>query len=255
MKKIKKKKAKDKDNNNLEFVVPHDKETGSGASKNRPNEKTGCIKCGNCCTGGTPVLLKEDLPLFMSGALSYDSVYAVREGEIVRAYGRGEPYESSRELIKLREKEGAAECVFFKGDAGCGIYENRPAQCRIYKCWALDENLTGLEEKRLTRKELLNSIETILQVIERHEEKCSYRRLSGAVERLAKGGDDAVEDIVEILQYDTYARPFLEEKFNIPSGAMDLILGRPLINTINEFGIKVEKQGEEYILSPVKEVK
>jgi hypothetical protein len=56
-----------------------------------------------------------------------------------------------------------------------------------------------------------------------------------------------------MLQYDTYIRPFLKDKLNVPSTAMDLILGRTLMKTINEFGFRVEKSGEEYTLLPIKE--
>ena len=36
---------------------------------------------------------------------------------------------------------------------------------------------------------------------------------------------------------------------------MDLILGRPLTDTINEFGFKVAGDGEEYILLPIEPIK
>jgi hypothetical protein len=32
---------------------------------------------------------------------------------------------------------------------------------------------------------------------------------------------------------------------------MELILGRPMVDTIREFGVKVEKNGKEYILLPI----
>ena len=54
-----------------------------------------------------------------------------------------------------------------------------------------------------------------------------------------------------MLQYDTYIRPFIEERLNIPKEATNLILGRPLIETINVFGFKVVKEGEDYILLPM----
>ncbi|HCZ11614.1 MAG TPA: hypothetical protein DHV16_05035 [Nitrospiraceae bacterium] len=87
--------------------------------------------------------------------------------------------------------------------------------------------------------------------MDKHEEKCSYKKLSETVEKLSEGGEEAVEEIMDMLQYDTYVRPFLREKFNVPESALDLILGRPLSDTINEFGFKVVKEGDDYILLPI----
>lgn len=247
-------KRKKEDMEGLEIVTPRGAVHSDRAQKKSVKLKKSCDRCGTCCSEGSPVLLKEDLRLFTSGVLSYDSAYSVREGELLRSHRDNELYESRMDLIKVKEKEGTAECTFYEGRAGCRIYENRPEQCRAYACWAPHEMMTGLEELRLTRKDLFDSLETLLQIMARHEEKCSYQRLSDAVEKVSGGDETAVEDIMDMLQYDTYARPFLEEKFHIPRGAMDLLLGRPLVDTIRSFGLKVVTEGDEHILVPVEVV-
>ncbi len=220
--------------------------------KMQMQKRTACIRCGKCCTGSSPSLLKEDLALFVSGVLSYGNTVTIREGELVRSNGDGRVYESFMELIKIRSKDQGSVCVFYNDDA-CDIYENRPSQCRQYECWRPSDLYGGFEKNALVRKELFHSIDILLEIIGRHEEKCSYRRLSGAIGRLADGDEGAVEDIMDMLQYDTYMRPFLQEKFNLPGDALDLILGRPLMETVNEFGFKVVREGDDYILSPVEE--
>ncbi len=241
--------------NNLEILTPQGTEDGDKPQKMRLNKRTSCIRCGKCCSEGSPALMKEDMRLFISGVLSYDNTYTIREGEMVRSKGDGQAYESFIELVKIKDKEGTPACIFYKGDGECSIYENRPAQCRAYQCWtndSLNENMIeGLEKNRLTRRDLFSSVDVLLGVIDKHEEKCSYKKLSGVFERLAEGDEDAVEDIMDMLQYDTYARPFLQEKFNVPESAFDLVLGRPLADTINEFGFKVVKEGDDYILLPI----
>ncbi len=213
-------------------------------------KRTGCIRCGKCCTGSSPSLLKEDLALFVSGVLSYGNTITIREGERVRSNGDGQVYESFMELIKIRCKEQGPECVFYSED-GCGIYENRPSQCRQYECWRPLDLYGGLERNALGRRELFNSVDLLLEIIRKHEEKCSYKRLSAALDRLADRDEDAVEEIMDMLQYDTYIRPFLQDKLNLPGDALDLILGRPLTDTVNEFGFKVAREGDDYVLLPL----
>jgi Fe-S-cluster containining protein len=227
-------------------------ENGVKAQKMHEQNRTNCIRCGKCCTGSSPSLLKEDLALFASGVLSYSNTIAVRKGERVRSHSDGQIYESFMELIKIRCKEQGPVCVFYNDDE-CGIYENRPSQCRQYECWRPLDLYGGLEKNALGREELFGSVDTLIEIIGRHEEKCSYKRLSGAFDRIAGGDEDAVEEIMDMLQYDTYIRPFLQEKFNLPGDALDLLLGRPLTHTVNEFGFKVVREGDDYILLPIED--
>ncbi len=241
--------------NKLEILTPQGLENSDKPQKMRFNKRTSCIRCGKCCSESSPSLMKADMSLFVSGVLSHENTYTIRDGERVRSKGDGNIYESFVELVKIKDKDRTSVCVFYKDNEGCSIYENRPFQCRAYKCWAPENLMSGLEEKALKRSDIFGSIDLLMEVIKKHEEKCSYKKLSDAFDRLAEGREDAVEDIMDMLQYDTYIRPFLEEKFNVPSTAMDLILGRPLADTINEFGFKVEKDGDEYILLPLKPIK
>ncbi len=237
----------------LQILTPQGFESGEKSQKMRLNKRTSCVCCGKCCSESSPSLLKEDTALFLSGVLSYDNTYTLRDGEKIKSKGDGNIYESFVELIKIKDKDGTSVCVFYKDKEGCSIYENRPSQCRTYKCWAPENLMSGLEEGALKRSDIFGSIDLLMEVMEKHEEKCSYKKLSDAFDSLADGSEDAVEEIMDMLRYDTYIRPFLEEKFNIPQNAMDLILGRPLINTINEFGFKIVKDGDDYILLPIKE--
>lgn len=237
----------------LEILTPQGLENSDNPQKMRLNKKTSCIRCGKCCSESSPSLIKDDSSLFVSGVLSHENTYTIRDGQRIRSKGDGNIYESFVELIKIKDKDGTSVCLFYKDNEGCSIYENRPSQCRAYKCWEPENLMSGLEEKALKRSDIFGSIDLLMEVIERHEEKCSYKKLSDAFDRLAEGKEDAAEDIIDMLQYDTYIRPFLEEKFKIPAGAIELILGMPLTDAINEFGFKVEKNGDEYILLPIKD--
>ncbi len=239
---------KDEKDEGIEFVIP-----GGPGERARPGSRkmmyrNECVRCGECCSIGSPVLLRDDLSLFEAGVLNDQNTYTVREGEMVRSRRDNDLYESAMELVKIREREGAGGCVFYEPDVGCAIYEQRPAQCRAYKCWSSDEMITGLKYTALKRVDLFGPAEVLLQVIARHDEKCSYGRLAAAIERTADDDETAVEEILDMLQYDTYARPFLEERFGFPLGGTDLLLGRPLTETIREFGLDVVKEADGYVL-------
>ncbi len=244
-----------REKNRFTISTPQGLENGETPQKMRLNKRTSCIRCGKCCSSGSPSLMKADMTLLVSGVLSHDKVYTIRDSERIRSNEDGNIYESFVELVKIKELNGTSVCVFYNNEEGCAIYENRPVQCRTYKCWAPENLMSGLDENGLKRSDIFGSVDLIMDIIEKHEEKCSYKKLSEAFDSLAEGNADAVDSIMDMLQYDTYIRPFLEEKFNVPSSAMALILGAPLIETINEFGFKVVKDGDEYIIVPIEPIK
>jgi len=249
-------KEKKKIKGKLEILTPQGLESGDKPRKMlMKKKKSACVLCGECCRGGGPVLMKGDMELFLSGVLSHDTTYTVREGELIRTQGDGEVFEAPLELIKIKGKAGSPECVFYRAKGQCAIYENRPSQCRAYKCWAPEDVLTGLEKERMVRKHIFGSVDLLLEAMGKHEEKCSYQKLAEAFEKVAQGSEEAVEDILDMLQYDTYIRPFLQEKYSVPESALDLLLGRPLADTIQAFGFKVERSGDEYVLAAIEEKK
>lgn len=244
-----------KEKNKFTISTPQGLENGEAPQKMRLNKRTSCIRCGKCCSSGSPSLMKADMPLIVSETISYDKVFTIRNGERLRSKQDGNIYESFVELVKIREQSGTSTCIFYDKREGCTIYENRPVQCRIYKCWAPENLMNGLDENGLKRSDIFGSVDLLMDVIEKHEGKCSYQKISEAFESLAEENADAIDEIIDMLQYDTYIRPFLEEKFNIPPSATTLLLGTPLIETINEFGFKVIKEGDEYILLPIEPIK
>ncbi|MBN2653928.1 MAG: YkgJ family cysteine cluster protein [Nitrospirae bacterium] len=213
----------------------------------------GCKSCGECCRGGAPTLLKQDAELFKSGVLKQSDVYTIRENEPVISKKDNSIYESI-ELIRIKEKPGTSECMFYDSEKGCAIYDNRPVQCVQYECWDQSGVLhEGLESSRLTRDDLFAESDEIIEIIRHHEDRCSYKNIKDAVYMLGVGEEAAVDELINILQYDTYSRPYIEENFSINPDMLELILGRPLIKTIETFGIQASQDGDNYMLSRIEE--
>jgi len=215
--------------------------------------KTECERCGECCRRDTPVILKEDILLFKKGILSEKDIYTIREGEKIRSFIDGDTYYSSMELIKVRPIFGSSTCLFYDPEAGCTIYEMRPAVCREYECWSQNITITGIEARRLTRKELFGSIDLIKEAINRHEEKCSLYKFSEAVEEFASGKEENFEKIVEMILYDTAIRDWIKEKLEIQDDTLPLIFGRSLMEIAPLYGVLIEKEGENFIIKVMKE--
>ena len=217
----------------------------------KPQEsRTHCIRCGECCLESSPTLQREDLDLVRIGFLGRGDLYTIRKGELVRdnVYGRVIP--ADQEMIKVREKkDGNGGCIFYDGEEkACAIYENRPAQCASLKCWDTAEFLELYRRPKLDRRDVLEN-GVLLGLIEEQERRCSYGILEKLVKEIPVEGEDAVTKIMGLLKFDFYLRPFAHEKLNIPLEETDFFFGRPLIETIVMFGLKVirEPDGSFYL--------
>lgn len=97
-----------------------------------PGLRFGCTMCGNCCSGPEGYVLVNDREI---------SALARRLGmepaEFIERYthmtGPG------RSLVEKQTEHGR-DCVFLDresipGRAVCGVYEDRPSQCRTWPFW------------------------------------------------------------------------------------------------------------------------
>jgi uncharacterized protein len=91
-----------------------------------------CTLCGNCCTGPEGYVLVSD---------SEAAALAGRLGLSVAEFLGRYTHETSRgrSLIETKSEFGY-DCVFLDrekvpGKAVCGVYEDRPAQCRTWPFW------------------------------------------------------------------------------------------------------------------------
>ncbi len=217
------------------------------------SQKTECEKCGECCRRDTPVLLKEDMPLLTKGIISEKDIYTIREDEKIRSSIDADTYYSSMELIKIRPIFGSFTCLFYDPEEGCTIYENRPTVCREYECWSQNITITGLEERRLTRKNLFGSIELINNVIDNHEKNCSLSKFDELISELRKGKEENTEKIAEMILYDSSLRDWLKEKLSINEYLIPLLLGRSLFELAPVYGLIIEKEGENFIIKVTQE--
>jgi Fe-S-cluster containining protein len=211
-----------------------------------------CIRCGTCCTKGSPTLLANDAALFVRNILKPEHVTTIRLGEPAYSNLTEKAEPATREMIKILEKPQTKTCVFYEDLAKCcSIYASRPAQCKAQECWD-PENAEALEEREwLERKDLLEQTGSLWEIVKRHEDKCSHSEFSRAMSRLAATKGQTVDEVLGLLGYDHHVREFVTDKFQLDRKTMDFFFGRPLSEYLALYGLKLGQQPDgTFILSP-----
>jgi Fe-S-cluster containining protein len=212
-----------------------------------------CIRCGTCCSKGSPTLLEDDMELFSRSILKPAHLVTIRAGEPAYSNQTEEVAPTQDELIKIRETSGSKTCVFYeKSGSKCTIYESRPAQCRSQECWntAASAGITGVSP--INRKRLLEPITNLWEIIQRHEERCSYSEFSRVMTRLGATKGQTVGEILDLLAYDHHVRSFITENLGIEPDSIDFFLGRSLQEAIARYGLELEEQPDgSFLLKPM----
>lgn len=204
-----------------------------------------CVQCGQCCRKSSPTLFSQDIPLVRSEKIPLHSLVTLRKGEPVSSPFRDEPFYLPEECIKVREKPHTRECIFLDSQTDyCTIYESRPYQCRVQSCW--DESGIKLltSQNAITRAELFNEVDTIIQVIEEHNSRCSFRKLQDVFSKLKKSEGQSIDEVLGLLSYEDHFRNFIGERLKLPSDSLDLFFGRSFSSLVRLFGFRIEDKAD-----------
>ena len=202
-----------------------------------------CIRCGECCRLGSPSFQLEDEDLLTEGFISIRQVYTLRRGEPVRFNIQGRPGVLPNELIKIKEKPEQEHCSFYlESQRGCGIYDHRPLQCRFQECWN-PEGLKKLwDRSKLTRHNLLEIDEDLMELLKVHDERCDPALINSVFAAYHQSGDPAVlEQVLDILRRDLAVRTLAITRLRRDEEELDFLFGRPLTEIIRVYGLRVEE--------------
>ncbi|MBI5844299.1 MAG: YkgJ family cysteine cluster protein [Deltaproteobacteria bacterium] len=212
----------------------------------------GCRRCGTCCEKGGPALHESDLGLLERGAIPLSCLVTYRLGETVRDDIKGILAPLDGEIVKIKSVAGGSACVFYKGKRkGCGIYGERPLECRLLNCRDTSAIEAAYSKDRLARADILTKNEKLLKLAVAHEERCSMLKIARlAADLSGPGGTAAADELLDLLQYDHFMRPFLVQKANIPENMLEFLFGRPLSGAIAGLGLAVKREGNRFTLCP-----
>jgi Fe-S-cluster containining protein len=221
-------------------------------SKQKTKNAT-CRRCGTCCKKGGPSFHLEDKMLVEKGIIPSKYMYTIRKGE--RCYDNIKAcfLPASSDIIKLKAIKGSRTCVFFnEKDKGCTIYDDRPMECRILKCWDTEEIRRIYSKNRLTRQDLISSVEGLWELVEEHKERCSYDKLKFFIDALDKDNRrEALQGILNIIEYDKKIRDLTVQKASLDPDLTDFLFGRPITETIKIYGINIKEEAGKYIIVPM----
>lgn len=200
-----------------------------------------CVRCGHCCRLGSPTLEIDDLELLREEKIPWSELYTMRVGEPARSPHTGQPFFLEAERIKIREKPGTTECVFLDGEKShCRIHADRPLQCRAQACWEQVDGQRFLDAEYLTRQQLFGAVEPLLEVLGKHDTRCSFERLRDGFETLKASDGENADEAIDVLAFDDHTREFCAQQLSVPEGVLDLLLGRSLASRLKLFGFHVE---------------
>ncbi|RLC30275.1 MAG: hypothetical protein DRH32_06005 [Deltaproteobacteria bacterium] len=191
-----------------------------------------CRRCGTCCRKGGPALHACDKPLVDEGKIKIADIYTIREGEPVFDNVRGRLATACSDIIKIKSIGGSSICLFYEAsDSSCLIYDWRPVECRILKCWAPGDIEKEYSRNRLSRKDLLSGMPGMWDLVKAHHQECSYT----AVGKMVKKGD--MKGLSYLVRYDLHFRNLALEKGRLDRAVLDFLFGLPLVVTIRRYGI------------------
>lgn len=193
----------------------------------------------------------EDRTLVDEGRIPARCLFTLRQGEMVRENVKGILAPLSTEIIKIKGYAGSWTCQFLdRATRGCGIYDHRPLECRALNCRDTRRIEKIYEATRLTRQDLLSGIDGLWDLIQAHEQRCSYVGLRERVgEGTSRGRLRREKTILEILRFDVHVRRLASEKGRVDRRIMDFVFGRPLADTIHMLGVNLEKKKGTYTLA------
>ncbi len=214
---------------------------------------TECIRCGTCCKKGGPSFHLEDKVLIEKGIILSKYLYTIREGELCYDNVKESILPAASDIIKIKGQKDSITCIFFnEKENECTIYDNRPLECRALKCWDTREIERIYSKNRLTRKDLISTIEGLWDLVEDHQRRCSYETLKFFIDALNKDKkDEALKGIFDIIEYDAQIRELVVQKGDLDPEMTDFIFGRPITETIRMYGFKIIKQDDNYRLIPI----
>jgi len=202
-----------------------------------------CIRCGTCCRKGGPSLHREDRALLEQGHIRLDELYTIRAGEPAHDNVRGGLVPAPSDIIKIRGRKGSWMCLFLEeADNRCRIYAHRPIECRRLKCWDTRDLEKMYAQDRLTRRDLVGSVEGLNDLIETHHRRCSYAKIREYAEAMRKGRrNSAEEELMEMIRYDLHLRRIVPAKAQVDPQMLAFFFGRPLVETIEGCGVRVRR--------------
>jgi Fe-S-cluster containining protein len=202
--------------------------------------KTECDRCGTCCTKGGPALHYGDKKLLLNNRLKPEHLLTIRKGEPVISLSTENPEPAQSEIVKLKGRGSEWACLFFqKNEAKCTIYEERPLECTLLKCWETKDLEQVAGKSLMSRFDIIAPHDPIIPFIEASDEQCSLERLPRLLSALSRENTrlQAMADLTSLVNADLAIRLQAFAEFHFSLDLELFYFGRPIFKILDQFGI------------------
>lgn len=213
---------------------------------------TECQQCGTCCKKGGPSLHYEDIEILRNSYIEYEQLVTIRKGELAYNPINEKLEPAPLELIKVSGAGRDWTCCFFDPQKSvCTIYDHRPLECRLLKCWDIEDLSAIIGKDTISRTDIINADDPILELIEQHEEECPCSKIEGLVAAWSedKENQNHCNELTDLIRKDLALRDRAIFEMGLPQKVELFIFGRPLFKQIIPFGITVEEKDGDIQLS------
>ena len=213
--------------------------------ENKRQEECRC--CGTCCTKGGPALHDRDRKLLECNLLEPGQLITIREGEPVFTLTAETVQPARTEIIKIKGRGSEWSCLFYgKERKSCLIYESRPLECTLLKCWDTAELEKVAGRNLLSRHDIIADDDPVLSFMALHDRECSLKDLQQILAGIAgeKSRRQALLDLAGLVNKDLTIRGRACGELNLDLDLELFFFGRPLFKILQQFGIEtVEEHG------------
>ncbi len=213
------------------------------------DKQTMCRQCGNCCKEGGPALHLQDLELVKTGKIPVNSLITIRKGELVENPLTGKIQPVTVELVKIVGTGRQWDCCYYNEDSGCTVYADRPQACRVLKCWDTEAILALVEKDTLSRFDILDKGDPLIQVILEHERICPCDDLGFIQDNLGNLSDAKKDELEKRVRSDLHFRTRVIGDFHLKVSEELFYFGRPLFQLLQQLGGRVSESPDGVRLS------
>ena len=189
-----------------------------------------CIRRGICCERGGPTLHSEDRIFLQKGVLRPTHLFTLRAGELAYHPLEERLIELSDEMIKIKSMDGSSTCTFYDAEQkACAIYEDRPLECRAFKCWDTAE-VEGLFMKDLlSRLDLCPKGSVVAEMISAYERSFPSGQIYGLLSEAGpQEGTQTSPEIEQMVSTDEAFRQKVVETLGLGEDELEFFFGRPV---------------------------
>jgi Fe-S-cluster containining protein len=193
-----------------------------------------CQQCGTCCRKGGPALHRQDLYLIQTGILPISRLVTIRNGEPVFSPVTGLVEPARQELLKLSASNSWSCPLLNPADNNCEIYDSRPSECRLLKCWDTAELKNCIYQDNINRWDIIPPDSDIFPIVQQHEKVCTFADIEQSAQT-KKPGNGIRSKINVIIERDLSIR---EQAVSLLSLSLEeelFYFGRPMFTSLEYY--------------------